>query len=580
MKSSKSRLSNEVLSYSSYILVQTVDPSTAETFAMAVPTENEKTFNYSVSTLILPAKTPILLTVGYFMQNLITTNEATELFTRKHIKLDSARLKSKIKFYLYYNEKITTSNENNQENYIELEPCYMLLPKELAESYGEIFKPTPKAQAEKKIENTITEGIDPNWKEYFYKFFSLLVLQPTKTNFLAGKLKEEQILNISEKPFAGQSIFTISSPFALLSPILYKNTVNVSYVSRVTQSKSRRLFGGSKGSYLFFINNTAKDGEEGAPVFNEYSEVIGILLGKMLPESPDSNGYSVCLSTSSIVELLSMLSFQHSSNDVWKLTASRFKPFIQSLSLKSLLPRIVKVLTGSALGSGILLNTAGFVLTNKHVLMSNKNRKIVIEVNFNNNQNDYEYYDAEIFQEAEGNIDIALLKISKKLSERAIKVIKATERFLDHPIDVRYLHGKEVYALGYTFNEFKTVDFRAIVTRGNLSKIIVYRNTPFLLATNCQTFNGFSGGAIVSDRGEFLGLITYNFTQKKKGALNTLNYSYSCNIFKEMINMIDLRDEENLKTLDIWKNQDGYVDKMIQSQNLELVPRFDFKSKL
>lgn len=578
MRPSKPRLSNDVFSYSSYILIQTIDKATAESFVMTIPDEQEKTFNYSVSTLILPAKTPILLTVGYFMSSLLTTSEMAELFERRNTKLDPARLKAKIKFYLYYNEKVSSNNENNKENYIELEPCYMLLPKEIAQNFGEVFKLNPRTPTDKPIESIADEN-GFNLNEGFYKYFTLLVLQPAKTNFLAGKLKEEQILNISEKPVAGQSVFMISSPFALLSPILYKNTMNVSYITKVAQNKSKRLFGGYRRNYLFLVNNASKEGEEGSPIFNEYSEVIGILLGNIAPYRQDITGFSVCLSTSSVVELLTTLSFQHTNNDVWKLTVSRFRPFVQSLPLKSLFPRIVKVLTGTALGSGILLNTAGFVLTNKHVIQDYHGKKIVIEINYNN-QSEYEYYDAVLFQAAEGNIDVALLKITKKLSERAVKAIKSTERFLDHPIDVRYLHGKEVYAMGYTFNELKVVDFRALVTKGHLSKVVVYKNTPFLIATTCPIYNGFSGGAIVSDRGEFLGLITYNLTQTKKGNLNGLNYSYSCNMFKEMMGLVDLRDDESIKGLNIWKLHDGHIQKLTTSQAVEPVPLFDFRPKL
>jgi len=578
MVSTKPRLSNEVFSYSSYILVQTIDKPTAETFTMVIPDESEKTFHYSISTLILPAKTPILLSVGYFMLNLLTTSELTELFTRKHTKLDPGRLKSKIKFYLYYNEKVSASNENNQENYIELDPCYMLFPKELAETYEESFKLDPKTS--EKPNNT--EDIETNWKESLLRFFTLLVLQPTKTNFLAGKLKEEQILNISDKPYPGQTVYMISSPFAMVSPIIYKNTVNVSYISKVNQNKSKRLFGGYKRSYVFLVGNTAKDGEEGSPVFNDCSEVIGILLGNIAPTNKEITGFSVCLSTSGIVELLSMLSFHHTNSDVWKLTASRFRPFVKSLSIKSLLPRIVKVLTGTNLGSGILLNATGFVLTNRHVIKDaqTKKKKIIVEINYNNSQSDYEYYDAEVFIASEGNIDIALLKLTKKLSERALKVLKATEKFLDHPIDVRCLHGKEVYAIGYTFSEFKTGDFRAIVTKGSLGKVIVYKNTPFLIATTCQVYKGFSGGAIVSNRGEFLGLITYTGTQKKRGYINGLNYAYTYNVFKEIMGMVDLRDDENIKSLDIWKMNDGYVQKLAQAHAIDYVQCFDCKPKL
>ena len=119
-----------------------------------------------------------------------------------------------------------------------------------------------------------------------------------------------------------------------------------------------------------------------------------------------------------------------------------------------------------------------------------------------------------------------------------------------------------------------------MVTKGHLSKVVVYKNTPFMIATTCPVYSGFSGGAIVSDRGEFLGLITYSLSRAKRGNLNKLNFSYSCNVFKEMMGLVELRDEEQIKDLDIWKVNDGYVEKMETSQTIEYVPCSNFKPKL
>ncbi len=581
MVTSKIHLSNEIFSYSSYLLLQTNDKSIIDTWSLLVGTENDNIYNTSISTLILPAKTPILLTVGHFLLNLLTSTEKTELFNRKHIKLQPSSLRSKIRIYLYHNEKLSASNENSHENYIELEPSYLLFPKDLAESFAETFKANSRISNNDKIDpNNPPEITESNWTNTFLKSFTLLVLQPLKANFLAGKFKEEQILNISEEPTPGQTVYPITSPFALLSPILYKNTVNVTTIAKVTHYKYKRLRGRFKRSFIFLVNTTAKEGEEGAPIFNEFSEVIGILLGNIAPDKKNMPGYSVCLSTSSIVDLLSLLSLHQTNSDVWKLTASKFRPFIQSLSAKSLLPRIVKVLTGSALATGILLSSSGFILTTKSVVSKSLTKKIVIEINFNSSQTDYEFYDTEVFQVAEGNVDIALLKVTTKLSERVVKAVKATEKFLEHPIDIRYLHNKEVYAIGYTFNEFKGGGFRTVVTRGNLHKVIVYRNTPFLIGTTCPVYGGFSGGAIVSDRGEFLGLIVYLAGEKKRGQNEEFNLAFSSNFFKEMISMMDSREEEEIKKLEIWKMSDGYVQKKVENQVIEPVQCFDFKPKL
>jgi hypothetical protein len=124
------------------------------------------------------------------------------------------------------------------------------------------------------------------------------------------------------------------------------------------------------------------------------------------------------------------------------------------------------------------------------------------------------------------------------------------------------------------------LDLKAISTQGYLSKIIVYKNSPFLIATTCQIFNGFSGGAIISENGHFLGLITYNFTHSKRGNLNDLNFSYSSHLFKDLIDLLEAKDEKQIKELEMWNMNDGYIQKMQNSQTIEYVPCFEFTSKL
>jgi hypothetical protein len=75
MKPNRSKILEEISAYSSYILIQTLDKSTAEAFPMSLPDDNEQTFNYSISTLILPTKDPLLITVGYFLFPLLSPKE-------------------------------------------------------------------------------------------------------------------------------------------------------------------------------------------------------------------------------------------------------------------------------------------------------------------------------------------------------------------------------------------------------------------------------------------------------------------------------------------------------------------------
>lgn len=84
--------------------------------------------NYSVSTLIIPTKDPLLVTVGYVIFPLLSTEQLQELIDKQIIELNYDKLKTSIKFYLYNNDKVTSDNENNKQNFVELRPKYLMLP--------------------------------------------------------------------------------------------------------------------------------------------------------------------------------------------------------------------------------------------------------------------------------------------------------------------------------------------------------------------------------------------------------------------------------------------------------------------
>lgn len=576
MKPRNIKALNETFSLASYILIETKSPLTSSNLEESSYSQFDNTYRYSLSTLTLPTKEPIIITVGYFMVSLLTEEEISELSTKEYIHINTKKLRSRIKFFLHSTVKGLFGTAENGK-LLELEPEFLLFPKDIAQSFAEIFK--FKTKDPMGFPNLSLDHPLNDLPSSYPMNFCLLTLRPTSLEAFASIPKEPKLFNISDRPFEGQKVFMISSPFALMSSKFYKNTVNVAHVSKVAFRTSRKLFGGLKRGYIFLVNNAIKEGEEGAPVFNEHFEVIGLILASISPYKNDSVGFNVCISTLPIMDLLDKISSYLNIQNIWKLTVAPFRPFAKALPIKSVLSRVVKVITSCNVGSGILMNAKGYILTNRHVLKGNTNKDFTIEISYDG-QIESEYYSAEVFRESNGELDIALLKVTKDLSERTLKVIKSTKRFLDHPIDVRYLQGSEVYAVGYTFSELNIIDFKVMATKGFLSKVVIYQNMPFLILTSCPVYNGFSGGAIVSNRGEFLGLITYNFTHSTKGILNDLNFSYCHSIFKELLDSMDEKDEQKVKDLDIWHIEDKYIEKMALSQTVEYVPRFEIESKL
>ena len=416
MKASRSKVLEEAAAFSSYILIQTIDRGLAESFPLALAGAGDKTFNYSVSTLILPTKEPLLVTVGYFLFPLLSQDELKSLTQNQYLKLDNDELRKRIRFYLYHNEKLDANNESDKDNYIELVPTYLFLSKELANSFSEIFK------FRSKNSNTFFDShpsLKTNGTYAYSKFFSILVLESTNPAFFPMKLRYSHILNI-EKPTEGEKVYILSSPYALVSPMLYKNTVQVAQICKVASKPSKKSFYGSRKGFIFLTNSSAKEGEEGSPVFNRELQVLGITLGNISPYSQDSTGFTVCLGTHYLIDLLLRAPDSQMSNDVWKILTSKYRPTSRTMSIKTLIPRIVKVMIGTTIGSGILLGAHGYILTNKHVVENKEGMKITIEINYHDG---YELYVAELFEISHGNLDMALLKITQELSAKAKRLI-------------------------------------------------------------------------------------------------------------------------------------------------------------
>ena len=481
-----------------------------------------------------------------------------------------------MKFSLHL-DSAANPDENNEEEgkYLELEPELLLLPRDMAKTYGELFR--YKMEHDKNPTHASVSPTTTSLSDSYASNFCVMVLKPVSWNISSPSARRILFLNVSDRPYEGQPVYLVASPFVQVSSKIYKNVVHVSHISKVASCTSKKRIAGTKRDYIFLIHNMQKDGEEGAPIFNQYYEAIGLILGSIAPYKEDSIGFSVCLGISCILDLLLKVSSYQSGQEIQNLRVSAFRPFLRKPAIKHIASRIVKVITSSNIGSGILLSSKGYILTNRHVIKGHEN--IAIEISLEG-QEEPEYHSVSVFIVAKGDLDIALLKINDNLSDKAIQMLKATSRFLDHPNNVRYLHGNEVYAIGYTFSDMSNVGLRTLSTKGCLSKVIIYQNVPFLILTTCPVYNGFSGGAIVSSRGEFLGLITYNFTHSKRGILNDMNFSYCCNVFKELFDTLDDKNEESIKQLEIWSLEDSYMKRMAISQTVEYVPKFEVESKL
>jgi serine protease Do len=147
-------------------------------------------------------------------------------------------------------------------------------------------------------------------------------------------------------------------------------------------------------------------------------------------------------------------------------------------------PAVVMIRGNTALGSGFIVSSDGYVITNAHVA---RNQPAVLTVRMS----DGEEVPADVVGFATGGVDLALLKINNARKFPTVKLGNVSSTKV----------GDAVYAIGTPLSEFN----QNTLTSGLVSGI---REDGDLIQTNAAINNGNSGGPLVNDLGELIGVNT------------------------------------------------------------------------
>ena len=150
-------------------------------------------------------------------------------------------------------------------------------------------------------------------------------------------------------------------------------------------------------------------------------------------------------------------------------------------------PAVVMIRGTTSLGSGFIISADGYVVTNAHVV---RNQPAVLTVKMS----DGKEIPADVVGFATGGVDLALLKLN---NVRKLPTVKLG--------NVRSIKvGDSVYAIGTPLGEIN----RNTLTNGLVSGI---REDGDWIQTNAAINHGNSGGPLVNDRGELIGVNTIIF---------------------------------------------------------------------
>lgn len=167
-------------------------------------------------------------------------------------------------------------------------------------------------------------------------------------------------------------------------------------------------------------------------------------------------------------------------------------------------------------GTGMIINEEGYVLTNYHVVQGAQNNKVKITLGNNKQVNGKVVnYDA--------NYDVAVVKITDKVD------IPATVELGDSD---NLQVGESVVAIG---NPLGT-DFFGSVTTGVVSalnrKIQVDTNSASYIQTDAAINSGNSGGPLINSNGQVIGI---NTAKIKDGGVEGLGFAIPINAVKNKI---------------------------------------------
>jgi S1-C subfamily serine protease len=173
-------------------------------------------------------------------------------------------------------------------------------------------------------------------------------------------------------------------------------------------------------------------------------------------------------------------------------------------------PSVVRVITSSGTGSGMIIDIAGSVLTNNHVVEDSKNITVML--------NDGRKLSASV-QGRDEITDLAILKVSGNNMP--------TVTFVDSS---RLGQGEEVLAIGYPLD----LEGSSTISKGIIS---AFRNEGGVdyIQTDAAVNPGNSGGPLINLKGEVVGINTMTIRVANGLPIQGLNFAISINSAKPII---------------------------------------------
>mmetsp|Transcript_4129 Transcript_4129/g.7894 ORF Transcript_4129/g.7894 Transcript_4129/m.7894 type:complete len:574 (+) Transcript_4129:102-1823(+) len=391
-----------------------------------------------------------------------------------------------------------------------------------------------------------------------------LCLSDLDKNDLAWVPRFTRTLELASR---GENVAVVSSPFGLVSPTVFQNSITTGIVSNVVSwPKGTR---GSENVCLYLTDARSLPGSEGGPVFDAEGNIIGILGNHQ--ERPDKSRLElgIVLPLLSFGQLLELdidndLSMEESKLDTPAKQQAASRRISKGLNLaESSLKRsgrsVVLICVNTSWGSGVIISESGHIVTCAHLfrpytVVDKKTGRQTMPSHspirvFCRDQEREVRCSAKLLFCSESGIDIALIKLETGFSTYGLDVQLPTQP---------PKQGQPCVAIGHAIFD-PSACLTATASAGIVSKVVGHprdSSMPALLQSCASVFRGHSGGLLADEEGCMLGILTSNARHSNGSIIPTINFSIPVELIRPLLDSISLSEEDCLRVYDMYDKDD------------------------
>lgn len=389
-----------------------------------------------------------------------------------------------------------------------------------------------------------------------------------------------------EESSRGSAVVVVSSPFGLVSPSVFQNSLTTGIISNVVRWPVN-----SQHPTLYLTDARCLPGSEGGAVLNAKGRLVGMIapsfqrmdqtnleLGAILPWHSFAQPLGLAPIEGSALEksqeagICAQETTGHAFSNPWvshQFPEAGGMPLEQSMTdslaihggpsfspstLKTVesavdhsAASVVLICVNTSWGSGILISEEGYILSCAHLFrpytnvnpntkrLQMRHRRTKIRVTLRDDERRIEC-EAQLLFCSQGPIDIALLKIVNLDSDLRLDSVPLLPESAPLPRP-----GDKCVAIGHAIFDPST-QLQATTSAGVLARIVPHPHRswePAIFQTCACVFRGHSGGLLADDQGRFIGILTSNARHSNGNIIPEINFSIPINMIRPLLGCIN-----------------------------------------